>query len=90
MPHAGLLRVLLRRLAPQPLLHRSKVDDLAHPGILPAAQCINNRRDIMGSTLTLKAADGFSLSAYTAGSASAKAGLVVVQEILGVNHPCAT
>ena len=40
----------------------------------------------MGGTVTLKAADGFSLSAYTAGSASAKAGLVVVQEIFGVNH----
>jgi carboxymethylenebutenolidase len=41
---------------------------------------------IMGNTITLKAADGFSLSAYTAGSADAKAGLVVVQEIFGVNH----
>ena len=40
----------------------------------------------MSSTVTLKAADGFSLSAYTAGSASATAGLVVVQEIFGVNH----
>ncbi len=40
----------------------------------------------MGTTTTLKAADGFSLSAYTAGSASAKAGVVVVQEIFGVNH----
>jgi carboxymethylenebutenolidase len=40
----------------------------------------------MGSTVTLKAADGFSLGAYTAGSADAKAGLVVVQEIFGVNH----
>jgi carboxymethylenebutenolidase len=40
----------------------------------------------MGTTVTLKAADGFSLAAYTAGSASAKAGLVVVQEIFGVNH----
>jgi len=40
----------------------------------------------MGSTVTLKAADGFSYSAYTAGSADAKAGLVVVQEIFGVNH----
>jgi carboxymethylenebutenolidase len=40
----------------------------------------------MGSTVTLKAADGFSLTAYTAGSASAKAGIVVVQEIFGVNH----
>ena len=33
----------------------------------------------MGTTVTLKAADGFSLAAYTAGSADAKAGLVVVQ-----------
>jgi carboxymethylenebutenolidase len=40
----------------------------------------------MGSTVTLKAADGFSLAAYTAGGADAKAGLVVVQEIFGVNH----
>jgi carboxymethylenebutenolidase len=40
----------------------------------------------MGSTVTLKAADGFSLSAYVAGSPDAKAGLVVVQEIFGVNH----
>ncbi len=40
----------------------------------------------MGSTVTLKAADGFSLAAYTAGAADAKAGLVVVQEIFGVNH----
>ena len=40
----------------------------------------------MGSTVTLKAADGFSLSAYVAGSTDARAGLVVVQEIFGVNH----
>ena len=40
----------------------------------------------MGSTVKLKAADGFSLSAYVAGSTDAKAGLVVVQEIFGVNH----
>ena len=40
----------------------------------------------MGNTVTLTAADGFSLAAYTAGAADAKAGLVVVQEIFGVNH----
>jgi carboxymethylenebutenolidase len=40
----------------------------------------------MGSTVTLTAADGFSLSAYAAGLPSAKAGMVVVQEIFGVNH----
>jgi len=42
----------------------------------------------MGSTVTLKTANnGFSLAADTAGSADAKASLVVVQEIFGVNHP---
>ena len=40
----------------------------------------------MGTHVSLKAADGFSLGAYTAGSPGAKAGLVVVQEIFGVNH----
>ena len=40
----------------------------------------------MGSTIDLTAADGFTLSAYTAGSASATKGLVVIQEIFGVNH----
>jgi carboxymethylenebutenolidase len=40
----------------------------------------------MGSTINLKAADGFTLSAYTAGSASATKGIVVIQEIFGVNH----
>jgi carboxymethylenebutenolidase len=40
----------------------------------------------MGDTIKLKAADGFSLSAYVAGAANATAGVVVVQEIFGVNH----
>jgi carboxymethylenebutenolidase len=40
----------------------------------------------MGSTITLTAADGFSFSAYTAGDAAATKGLVVIQEIFGVNH----
>jgi carboxymethylenebutenolidase len=40
----------------------------------------------MGTTVTLKAADGFALSAYVAGSPGAKAGLVVIQEIFGLNH----
>ena len=40
----------------------------------------------MGSTINLKAADGFTLSAYTAGSTSATKGIVVIQEIFGVNH----
>jgi carboxymethylenebutenolidase len=40
----------------------------------------------MGSTIELKSADGFTLSAYTAGPQSATRGLVVIQEIFGVNH----
>jgi carboxymethylenebutenolidase len=39
----------------------------------------------MGTTIDLKAADGHTLSAYTAGSADAHAGIVVIQEIFGVN-----
>jgi carboxymethylenebutenolidase len=40
----------------------------------------------MGETIQLKAADGFNLSAYVAGPADAAKGIVVVQEIFGVNH----
>lgn len=40
----------------------------------------------MGTTITLKSADGFEFSAYTAGPADATKGVVVIQEIFGVNH----
>ncbi len=40
----------------------------------------------MGTTIQLTAADGHSLSAYQAGPSTAAKGLVVVQEIFGVNH----
>ncbi|PPQ26208.1 dienelactone hydrolase family protein [Rhodopila globiformis] len=40
----------------------------------------------MGETIQLKSADGFSFSAYVAGPANATKGVVVVQEIFGVNH----
>jgi carboxymethylenebutenolidase len=40
----------------------------------------------MGSTIELKAADGHTLSAYAAGSGDARKGLVVIQEIFGLNH----
>src|SRR6202035_3352257 len=40
----------------------------------------------MGSTIDLKAADGFTLSADTAGPAGGTKGIVVIQEIFGVNH----
>src|ERR1700760_4449764 len=42
--------------------------------------------ELMGETIKLKAADGFSMSAYVAGPANATKGVVVVQEIFGVNH----
>jgi carboxymethylenebutenolidase len=40
----------------------------------------------MGSIIELTAADGHKLSAYNVGPADAKAGIVIVQEIFGVNH----
>src|SRR6195952_805105 len=40
----------------------------------------------MSETTQLKAADGFSFSTYVAGPANATKGVVVVQEIFGVNH----
>jgi carboxymethylenebutenolidase len=40
----------------------------------------------MGKTINLKAADGHTLSAYVAGPDSATKGLVVIQEIFGLNH----
>ena len=41
----------------------------------------------MGKTIELKAADGFTLGAYKAEpTGSSKGGLVVIQEIFGVNH----
>lgn len=40
----------------------------------------------MGETVQLKSADGFTFSAYVAGPKDAKKGVVVIQEIFGVNH----
>jgi carboxymethylenebutenolidase len=40
----------------------------------------------VGSMINLNASDGFMLSAYTAGSAGATEGRVVIQEIFGVNQ----
>jgi carboxymethylenebutenolidase len=63
-----------------------EVDDLAHDGILGTADRAHNWEGPMGNTINLKAADGFTLSAYTAGPAGATKGIVVIQEIFGVNH----
>jgi len=40
----------------------------------------------MGETIKLKSADGFEFAAYVAGPANATKGIVVIQEIFGVNH----
>ena len=40
----------------------------------------------MGTTIDLTSADGHSFSAYTAGDAKVPRGVVVIQEIFGVNH----
>lgn len=40
----------------------------------------------MGHTIVMPAADGHNFSAYVAGPADATKGIVVVQEIFGVNH----
>ena len=40
----------------------------------------------MGQTIQLKASDGFTFDAYVAGPANATKGVVVIQEIFGVNH----
>jgi carboxymethylenebutenolidase len=40
----------------------------------------------MGQTINLTAADGFTLSAYVAGPQNGTKGVVVIQEIFGVNH----
>ena len=40
----------------------------------------------MGTTINLKATDGHTLSAYVAGPEDATRGIVVIQEIFGVNH----
>src|SRR5579871_638336 len=67
------------------LHHRTEVDEGARRVILDARKR-GTRRITMGSTINLKSADGFTLTAYTAGPAGGTKGLVVIQEIFGVNH----
>lgn len=40
----------------------------------------------MAGTITITASDGHALSAYVAGPAQARKGIVVIQEIFGLNH----
>jgi carboxymethylenebutenolidase len=69
-------------LSPTPLARFVQVDDLAHTAILHPF----SDEDEMGKTIELIAADGHAFSAYQDGPADAKRGLVVVQEIFGVNR----
>ncbi len=64
-------------LAPQ-------VDDLGHARILPPLTAQRKARH-MGSMIELTAGDGHRLGAWRAGPDDARAGLVLVQEIFGVN-----
>lgn len=87
MPRAVLLRLRGRCLTIAALLHGTEVDELAHDAILRTLCRTHNRgKEPMGNTIKLTAADGFTLSAYTAGSNAGTKGLVVIQEIFGVNH----
>ena len=51
----------------------------------PANTLRRGMRD-MGKTIELKTADGHTISAYVAGPDNATKGVVVLQEIFGVNH----
>jgi carboxymethylenebutenolidase len=68
------------------LSNPSEVDDLTHAGILRPVTARSQGEDAMGVGTTLNAADGHVLAAYRAGPGTAARGLVVVQEIFGVNR----
>src|ERR1700678_430883 len=53
----------------------------------PRSISISQRRIVLGKQFTLTASDSFKLGAYRADPAGpAKGGIVVIQEIFGVNH----
>jgi hypothetical protein len=64
---------------PQP----AEVDDFTHAGFLRAPT--SPMQGIVMSHITLTAADGHTLGAWRTGPDTARRGLVVVQEIFGVN-----
>lgn len=73
------------------LLYLSEVDQIAHRAILRPAGVASTRRRIpqensMGSFITLTASDGHRFQAWTDGPEDAPHGLVVIQEIFGVNN----
>jgi carboxymethylenebutenolidase len=84
----GDLRLLRPRAA---FLYHTEVDQITHPAILRPANVASTRRrhfqeDIMASFTTLTASDGHSFQAWTDGPEDALHGLVVIQEIFGVNN----
>ena len=66
----------------------SQLDAFDRHAMLTArnVKCSQERMTSMGKTIDLKAADGHTLDAYSAGPANATKGVVVIQEIFGVNH----
>ena len=86
MADTVLCRRSFRFLPPQLFAGAVQVDDFGHTGILRAAPTADNREHRMSETIELEAADAHRLAAYTAGPANAHHGLVVVQEIFGINH----
>lgn len=93
VPRAGLGREFGRPRTGALLADTAQVDDLRHrailtrppPGCELAADRTDRERD-MGETVRITASDGHHLSAYAAGPTEATHGLVVVQEIFGVNR----
>jgi carboxymethylenebutenolidase len=73
-------------VARSPLLHPTEVDDLAHATMLRCHARPRKGGNGMGTAIKLTASDGHTLSAWRTGPDNATRGLVVVQEIFGVNH----
>src|SRR5262245_39020858 len=68
-----------------PTTARERARGLTIPCVTPSCGGAIGGRP-MGSTIDLTASDGFKLAAYTGGPAGAAKGIVVIQEIFGVNH----
>lgn len=77
---------LSRGFACSLLLHPAEVDDLSHATILRRDLPPRKGETTMGTAIKLTASDGHILNAWRTGPEDATRGLVVVQEIFGVNH----
>src|SRR5271165_2332192 len=76
-----------RRAAAKPGLHRIQPTSATVYAGSCGAEIVSRRRIVLGQHVSLVASDGFKLGAYRAEpSGPAKGGVVVIQEIFGVNH----